>query len=100
VSAATLLQTQKGLTLAVRYCGHWPTSATLPEYLIAAQRAEDEINRAITCWQRWRRRFDPDPNRLELGSDRTNVRHSVASCLLEGRNGAIRVLTGPMEGSA
>jgi hypothetical protein len=71
----------------------------LSEYLAAAQRAEDEINRAITCWQRWVRRYDPPPDIRELGSGRTNVRYEVSRALLEQRNEALRLLTGPAEGS-
>jgi hypothetical protein len=40
--------TSKGLTTAMLHCGPWPVSGTLADFVIAAQRAELEIDRAIT----------------------------------------------------
>ena len=56
--------------------------------------------RAIDTWVRWRRRFDPDPGRLELASGRTNVRFEVSKALAEQRNEVVHLLIGPGSGSA
>ena len=95
-----LAQTKKGMILAVRYCGAWPVCAALDEYVAAAQRAEREVDRAVETWQRWRRRFDPDPDCLEIGSGRVNVRHAIATAMLDHLSEKIRIMTGPAEGSA
>ena len=100
MTSLALNETRKGMALAVRNCGRWPTAATLAEYVTAAQRAEDEINRAIETWQRWVRRFDPAPDRRELGSTRTNVRHQIALGRFEQISEAISMLLGPPLGSA
>jgi len=100
VTAATLHATKRGMVTAVLHCAGWPVAGTLDEYLAAAQRAEDEINRAITCWQRWVRRYDPPPDIRELGSGRTNVRYEVARSLFEERQETIRLLIEPAMGSA
>jgi predicted ATPase len=91
---------RRGATSAARNCGAAPIVGTLAEYSRALERAERETDRAVETWVRWRRRFDPDPDRLEIGSGRTNVRHEVAKALFEGRSETIRLLTGPAEGSA
>lgn len=100
MSAASLHATKKGWTLAVRNCGSWPSPGTLSEYVAAAQRAERETDRAIETWVRWRRRFNPDPATLELGSGRTNTRHAIAQGMLDQLNEAISLLIGPPAGSA
>lgn len=95
MSAATLNATKRGMLTAVRNCSAWPVAGTLAEYVAAADRAEREVDRAITTWQRWRRRFDPDPDRFELGAGRTTVRQQVALALAEQRNEVVRLLIGP-----
>jgi hypothetical protein len=100
VSEATLRETQKGMTLAARNCGRWPIAGTLADFAAAAERAEAEINRSVKCWQRWRRRFNPSPDRLQAGSTRTNVRHEIALGMFEHFNEAIAILIGPASGSA
>lgn len=92
--------TKRGMLVAVRNCGAWPSAATLAEYQRSADRAGREVDRAIECWSRWRRRFDPDPDRLELGSTRTNTRFEVARGLHEQRREIVRLLTEPESGSA
>jgi len=99
VSELTLRATQKGMIAAVRNCGPWDTVDTLDEFVAAADRAQRETDRAIETWQRWRR-FDPDPQNLELGSGRVNVRHAVAMGLSEQRTECVRLLIGPVAGSA
>jgi hypothetical protein len=67
------------------------------------QRAADlahETDRAIETWTRWRRRFAPDPDRLELGSGRVNVRYEISRALFEQRNELVRLLTEPAPASA
>jgi hypothetical protein len=70
VSAATLRETRKGMIAAARNCGHWPTAATMAEYIA-------EVDRAIETWQR-----------------------EVARALAQQRNECVQLLTGPAEGSA
>jgi hypothetical protein len=70
------------------------------KYLAAAHRAGREADRAVETWQRWTRRFNPDPARLELGSGRTNVRHAIAKGMAEQLSEAIAILTGPAAGRA
>ena len=96
----TMREVKRGAIAAVRGCGPWPTAGTLPEYLAAAERAQLEMDRAIETWQRWRRRFDPSGDRLELGSERTNVRIAVAKVEYLHRDEAVRQLLGPVSGSA
>jgi hypothetical protein len=91
--------TRKGMIAAVRNCGHWPTIATLDDYQRAADLAH-ETDRAIETWTRWRRRFAPDPDRLELGSGRVNVRYEISRALFEQRNELVRLLTEPAPASA
>jgi hypothetical protein len=90
---------KRGALASVRGCGGWPIAATLDEFVAAADRAKREVNRAITTWTRWRRRFDPSPARLEVGSSRVNIRHSVAMVTLEQRNEFVRLPTEPGSGS-
>ena len=92
--------TRKGAISAIRGCGPWPVTATIGEYLAAADRAAVEADRAIQVWQRWTRRFDPAPAALELGSGRVNVRHEVAKAFAQQRDETIRILIGPAAGSA
>jgi hypothetical protein len=100
MSAASLNEARKGMVLAARNVGDWPTAATLSEYDAAVERAGLELNRAVACWVRWRRQFNPDPARLELRSGRTNVRYEIARGFFEQRIEDLRLLTGPPEGAA
>jgi hypothetical protein len=93
--------TAKGLTTAIRACGAWPVSGELADFVIAAQRAEAEVDRAVETWQRWRRRFAPVPaNALDLATERTNIRQTVALVECEHRRECVRLLLGPMSGQA
>jgi hypothetical protein len=92
--------TAKGLTTAIRACGAWPVSGELADFVIAAQRAEDEINRSLTTWHRWTRRFNPTSDVLKLGSTRTNTRYELSRALLALRSDVLRQLLGPPAGSA
>jgi hypothetical protein len=74
VTDAELRAVKMGTVAAVRAVGPWPVSATLPEYLAAVDRASRAADLAVECWSRWWRRFDPAPDRLEVGSARCNVR--------------------------
>jgi hypothetical protein len=100
VTSPALEATRRGMLAAARNCGHWPTAGTLAEFAAAAQRAERVVDRAVECWQRWVRRWRPDPERLESGSGRVNVRHEVARQLVEQRSECVRLLIGPPAGSA
>jgi hypothetical protein len=100
VTPAERRAVNRGATAAVLNCGCWPTTGTIDEYEIAVDRAYRETGRAVACWQRWRRRYDPDPHSLEVGSGRTNTRFEVARAFLQQRADVLQTLTGPAAGSA
>jgi hypothetical protein len=89
-----------GARRAVTRCGPWPVVTTLDEYRAATDRAASEPDRAIEIWGRWRRRYDPDAARLELGSTRLMVRREVALALTKQRAECLRLLTEPAAGAA
>jgi hypothetical protein len=98
---AELRVVNRGSVVAILRCGAYaPASATLVELDEAADRAAREVDRAIECWQRWRRRFNPGPDRLEVGSGRTNIRHGVALFIATQRVEVLQALIGPAQGSA
>jgi hypothetical protein len=100
VTDSAMHAVKRGMAAAVRGCGSWPVVGELAEYLTAAHSAGREGDRAIESWVRWRRRFAPDPDRLELGSTRTNTRYEVARAMFKQRNEVVRLLTLPESGSA
>jgi hypothetical protein len=100
VSEATLRETQKGMTLAARNCGRWPIAGTLADFAAAAGRASAEADRAVEAWLRWRRRFDPSGDRLELGTGRINIRVEIAKGMADQLNDTITIFLGQMAGQA
>jgi hypothetical protein len=100
VNAALIDASKRGAVIAMRGCGRWPLAATLAEFEFLAARAGREADRAIEAWGRWRRRFDPDPERLEMGSARVNTRFEVARAIAEQRSAVLRALTDEPAGEA
>jgi hypothetical protein len=85
---------------AARNCGDWLDSGSLSELMAAVGRAEREVERAIRVEDRFWRRFGRAINDEPAASMRLAVRRAIARSIVASRIETVRLLTGPMAGSA
>ena len=87
---------------AIAGCGYWPTSGVIADYRASTAGAGREIDRIFTLWHRWRRRFAPTTECIDIedGPPRLYTRYQVASQLFRQRAECVRLLVGEPQGQA